>query len=86
MTGHRCCICGNTKTKDPSVSFHRFPKEAERRELWLSAFNLSEADIKSNTDRVCSRHFPEGNVKKSPSVTLGMNVYRLVYCIYECCL
>ena len=33
--GHKCCVCGNTRTKDSSVSFHRFPKEQKRRSLWL---------------------------------------------------
>lgn len=70
MTGHRCCVCGNTKTSDPSVSFHRVPKEADKRALWLEVFSLREEDIKPST-RVCSRHFPDGDASKSPNVTLG---------------
>ena len=41
MTGHRCCVCGfcgNTKAKDPSVTFHRIPKEPEKRALWIKCF------------------------------------------------
>ena len=70
MTGHWCCVCGNTKTSDPSVSFHRVPKEAEKRALWLEVFSLREEDIKPST-RVCSRHFPDRDASKSPNVTLG---------------
>ena len=68
MTGHRCCVCGNGH--DPGVSFLRIPKEPERRALWLRVFELREEDIKPCT-RICSRHFPEGDAKKTPNVTLG---------------
>ena len=70
MTGHKCCICGNTTSKDPSVPFHRFTKEPGKRALWLRVFQLREENISPNS-RVCARHFPEGNVKKTPSITLG---------------
>ena len=71
MTGHRCCVCGNARTTDPSVSFHRFAKEQDRRALWLSVFELSEDNIKASTTRVCSRHFPDGDSRKPPSTSLG---------------
>ena len=70
MTGHRCCVCGNTRTTDPSVSFHRIPKEPEKRALLLSLLELNEDDIKPST-RICFRHFPDGDTTKSPSLTLG---------------
>ena len=70
MTGHKCSVCGNTRANEASVSFHRIPKEPERRALWLRVFELGENDIKAST-RVCSRHFPDGDPKKTPSVTLG---------------
>ena len=41
MPGQRCCVCGNSRTKDPQVVFHRYPsaaKNPERRALWLSVF------------------------------------------------
>ena len=69
ITGHRCSVCGNTRTNDPSVSFHRIPKEAEKRSLWLQVFEIHEEDIKPSS-RVCSRHFPDGDASKTPSVTL----------------
>ena len=38
--------------------------------MWLSVFGKTEDDVTSNS-RVCSRHFPSGNVKLSPVSTLG---------------
>ena len=72
MTGHRCCVCGNARTTDPSVSFHCFPKEQDRRRvLWLSVFELSEDNIKASTTRVYLRHFPDGDSRKPPFTSLG---------------
>ena len=70
MTGHRCCVCGNTKAHDPSVTFHRIPFDKKRRTLWIEIFNLKEEDFKEST-RVCCRHFPDGDPNMSPSVQLG---------------
>ena len=73
MPGQRCCVCGNSRTNDPQVGFHRFPSahmKPERRALWLSVFGKTEDDVMSNS-RVCLRHFPGGNVKLSPVFTLG---------------
>ena len=70
MTGQRCHVCGNTRAKDPSVSFHRIPKDAPRRAKWLEALGLYESDLKQST-RICSRHFPDADDKKEPSLCLG---------------
>ena len=70
MPGNTCVVCGNTRSNDPSASFHRFPTDLERRGVWLNVFGLSQSDIKSHS-RVCSRHFPDGDVKKDPQITLG---------------
>ena len=70
MTGHTCVVCGNTKVKDSSVTFHRIPKEVERRARWLKVFDIREEVIKEST-RVCCRHFPDGHCSKEPSITLG---------------
>lgn len=70
MTGQRCLVCGNTHAKDPSVSFHRVPKDAARRAKWLEVFGLCENELKPST-RICSRHFPGGDDKKEPSLSLG---------------
>ena len=70
MPGDSCLVCGNTRSKDSSASFHRFPTDSERRTVWLNAFRLSESDLKCYS-RVCSRHFPDGDVKKDPRVNIG---------------
>ena len=70
MPGDRCCVCGNTRAKDTSVSLHRFPTDSSRRQQWLRAFNLEEDSIKPHS-RVCSRHFPAGDVACNPNPLLG---------------
>ena len=70
MTGHTYVVCGNTKVKDSSVTFHRIPKETERRAWWLKVFDIREEVIKEST-QVCCRHFPDGDCRKEPSITLG---------------
>ena len=58
---------------EDELSFHRFPsqqKSPERRAAWIKEFELSEESIIKNT-RVCARHFPEGNAKNPPSMTIG---------------
>ena len=66
-------MCGNSRTNDPQVGFHRFPsaqKNPERRALWLSVFGKTEDDVTFNS-RVCLRHFPSGNIELSPVSTVG---------------
>ena len=36
-------VCGNTRGKDPSVSFHRLPIDPARREVWLRVFKLKQS-------------------------------------------
>ena len=70
MPGHTCTVCGNNRSQDPSVSFHRFPSNPDRRARWLSVFGMEESELRSQT-RVCSRHFPDGDAKTEPMATLG---------------
>ena len=70
MPGQRCLVCGNNQAKDPGISFHRFPRDPLVRSKWLEVFQLQESDLRPST-RVCSRHFPDGNVKNMPSVNVG---------------
>ena len=70
MPGQRCCVCNITQVKDTSATFHRFRRDPAMRAVWLSVFGMQESDLKPSS-RVCSRHFPEGDVKKTPSMTLG---------------
>ena len=70
MPGDTCVVCGNTRASDPSVCFHRFPANPEKRAVWLRVFQLDESDLEFYS-RVCSRHFPDGDAKKEPEVNLG---------------
>lgn len=70
MPGDTCVVCGNTRGKDPNVSFHRFPTDPARREVWLRVFQLEQSQVKAHF-RVCSRHFPAGDAKKAPQLNLG---------------
>lgn len=70
MTGKYCCVCGNSQSKDPNASFHRFPKDQRRRAVWLKVFDMKEEDVKPS-HRVCSRHFPGADSTKDPESTLG---------------
>ena len=73
MPGQQCCVCGNSRTKDPRLSFHHFPNERmnlEMRAVWLREFGMREEHITTNS-RVCLRHFTSGEVLKSPAMTLG---------------
>ena len=70
MPGQRCTVCGTSRTTNPEDTFHRIPRQKDRRALWLKEFSLQEDDVKAST-RVCSRHFPDGDATKPPSVLLG---------------
>ena len=69
MPGQSCRVCGNNQAKDPGISFHRFSWDPLVRSKWLEVFQLQESDLRPST-RVCSRHFPDGNVKNMPSVNI----------------
>ena len=70
------------------MSFHCFPKEPERRALWLGIFELDERDVKDENTHVCLRHFPDRDSSKPPSLTLGklnniLDTYHVV--VHELC-
>ena len=70
MAGDRCIICGNSCSKDKSVSLHRFPVDPTKRQAWIDALKLREGDVKAH-NRVCCRHFPNADPSKTPDLTLG---------------
>ena len=70
MPGDTCVCCGNSRQKDPSVSMHQFPRDPTLRSKWIKALKLDGSAIKDH-HRVCSRHFPQGNAKNKPSISLG---------------
>lgn len=67
MPGDTCVFCGNSRQ---NVSMHRFPKDATLRSEWIKALGLDASTIKDH-HRVCSRHFPQGDTKNRPSISLG---------------
>ena len=70
MAGDRCVIYGNSRSKDKSVSLHRFPTDPAKRKAWIDALKLKEIDVKAHS-RVCSRHFPNADSTKTPDLTQG---------------
>ena len=70
MPGDTCVVRGKTHASDPSVAFHCFPANPEKRAVWLQVFQLDESDLEPYS-RVCSRHCPDCNAKKEPEVNLG---------------
>ena len=61
--------CTNRFVKDSGISFYRFPKNEERKLAWRKAMKRGVLDDPSHSqiwmpsphDRVCSKHFIEGN-------------------------
>ena len=70
MPGQRCCVCGSNQKSDTTVKFHHFPSDTVTRKRSLEIFDMQESDLKPSS-RVCSRHFPDGNTKKEPSMVVG---------------
>ena len=67
-----CIVCKKTGKKERDVSVHRFPPETDpaKRQVWLAALDLKEDEVHDH-HRVCSRHFPSGDVSQTPSLHLG---------------
>ena len=70
MVGHRCIVCGNNSLRDPHCSFHRFANDMAVRVKWLQMLGINKSVLKKDS-RVCSRHFPAGDVSKGPQINLG---------------
>lgn len=70
MPGDACVVCGNSRSKEAAISFHRFPSDPDRRRVWLQAFQLTEGQLKPH-HRVCCRHFRDANPSKGPDPSLG---------------
>ncbi|XP_030247786.1 uncharacterized protein LOC115566180 [Sparus aurata] len=55
----RFCLaygCDASNYVYPGLSFHRFPKDAEKRRLWLAVAQRDEGSLRMNSC-LCSRHF-----------------------------
>lgn len=66
-----CLVCHKTATSS-NHSMHRFPPKSApaKRQQWLKAFQLEEHQVLDH-HRVCSRHFPNGDISQAPSLNLG---------------
>ncbi len=71
--GKSCYVCKHTQARDPGVHMHRFPLEIEKRQQWIEALSLQGRDLPKET-RVSSRHFPDGDTSKLPSLSLGKRI------------
>ena len=49
---------------------HRFPQDEAKRQRWIEALGLQDFVIKGH-HRVCSRHFPNADIRNDPQLTLG---------------
>ncbi len=78
--GKYCCVvgCNNSQYRDNvrGVKFHSFPKDEERKKLWILAVNRVDPKKRhklwhpKTSDVICSEHFAGGkksNVKESAS-------------------
>ncbi len=67
--GKSCYVCKHTKARDPGAHMHRFPSEIEKRQQWIEALSLQGRDLPKDA-RVCSKHFPDSDTSKLPSISL----------------
>ena len=54
IPGDRCIVCRSSRAKDSNASFHRFPSDLTKKQLWTEEFGLIEGSIKPFSG-VCSR-------------------------------
>ena len=68
-----CAVIGCTRrhAKGAKIGFYRFPRDGEKRRLWIAALRRKNTDrsdwISGNGDRVCGDHFTTGAPHKDPS-------------------
>ena len=68
-----CAVIGCTRrhAKGTKIGFYRFPRDGEKRRLWIAALRRKNADgsdwIPGDGDRVCGDHFTTGAPHKDPS-------------------
>ena len=63
-------MCVNNHSKDPNVSFYRFPSDPMKRGRPLKLLEMRESVVKSRM-RVYSRDFPYVDISTPPNRTLG---------------
>ena len=67
-----CCVPGcrsgySSSPKVPNVTFHKFPADKDRRDLWIR--RIHRDFIPGEAHRVCSRHFRESDFKTTSADT-----------------
>ncbi|XP_061924366.1 uncharacterized protein LOC133663698 [Entelurus aequoreus] len=64
---HTCVVagCRNRRTPGTSLSFYRFPRDAERKQRWIAAVNR-QGWLPNDGSRLCSTHFISGKQVKNP--------------------
>nr|XP_046267997.1 uncharacterized protein LOC124071484 isoform X2 [Scatophagus argus] len=71
----RFCLaygCDASSYVYPELSFHRFPKDAERRRRWLTVAQRDEGSLRSNS-YLCSRHFEASSFSVSEEGQLTLS-------------
>ena len=69
IPGDHCIVCGSSRAKDSNASFHHFPSDLSKEQLWTEEFGLVEGSIKPFS-RV-QQTFRNGDPTSSPEKTLG---------------
>ncbi|XP_019736608.1 uncharacterized protein LOC109522457 isoform X1 [Hippocampus comes] len=64
---HTCVVagCRNRRTPGTGLSFYRFPRDPERKQLWIAAVNR-QGWAPNDGSRLCSTHFISGKQVKNP--------------------
>ncbi|KAK0142241.1 THAP domain-containing protein 2 [Merluccius polli] len=60
-----CCVpqCTNSKQKQPYLTFHKFPRDDDRRRAWIWAIKREEGpQFNADGAQVCSIHFSSGDM------------------------
>ncbi|KAG5277818.1 hypothetical protein AALO_G00091730, partial [Alosa alosa] len=62
-------FCTNSKQRHPYLSFHKIPRDVDRRRKWLQAIRREEGPQSKISDAVviCSQHFRRSDLFKTPS-------------------
>lgn len=73
-----CCVplCTSNARKNPGLSYHEFPSNAERRQAWLTNISRQGSGgketrwVPSDHSSVCSLHFTESDYKKGTKLRM----------------
>ncbi|CAG9825731.1 unnamed protein product [Phaedon cochleariae] len=65
----KCVVCGYRSRRGDCLSFHRFPDNIQRRQMWLNALNLEKSN---KWHYVCGKHFNNNDY------TVGLSGLRIL--------